>query len=134
LDDLGLLPTLEELIADLNRVGLQAELRVVGERRRLPSEVELTFFRIAQEALNNVMKHAQATQVVTTVELSDGAIRMTIQDNGKGFKPPTPINHLAAMGKLGVIGMYERVRLVGGTLSVQSEPGQGTTVVVKSPL
>jgi signal transduction histidine kinase len=134
LDDLGLLPTLEELIADLNRVGLQAELRVVGGRRRLPSEVELTFFRIAQEALNNVMKHAQATQVVTTVELSDSAIRMTIQDNGKGFKPPTPINHLAAMGKLGVIGMYERVRLVGGTLSVQSEPGQGTTVIVKAPI
>ncbi len=134
LDDLGLLPTLEELIADFNRVGLQAELRVVGGKRRLPSEVELTFFRIAQEALNNVMKHAAATEVVTTVELADSAIKMTIQDNGKGFKPPTPINHLAAMGKLGVIGMYERVRLVGGTLAVQSEPGQGTTVIVKAPI
>jgi two-component system sensor histidine kinase DegS len=134
LDDLGLLPTLEELIADLNRTGLRAELRVTGRKRRLASEAELTFFRIAQEALNNVKKHAQATEVVTTVELTDSNIRMTIQDNGKGFKPPTPINRLAARGKLGIIGMYERIRLLGGTLVVESEPGQGTTVIVSAPI
>ncbi len=134
LDDLGLLPTLEELTADLNRAGLRAELQVMGGKRRLASEVELTFFRIAQEASNNIMKHAQATQVVTTVELADSAIRMTVQDDGKGFKPPTPVNHLAAMGKLGVIGMYERARLLGGTLVVQSEPGQGTKVIVNAPI
>ena len=134
LDDLGLLPTLEELTADLNRAGLQAELQVMGGKRRLASEVELTFFRIAQEASSNIMKHAQATKVVTTVELADSSIRMTIQDDGKGFKPPTPINHLAAMGKLGVIGMYERARLLGGTLVVKSEPGQGTKVVVNAPI
>lgn len=132
LDDLGLLPTLEELTADLNRTGLRAELQVVGEKRRLASEIELTFFRIAQEALNNVKKHAQATKVVITVELTDSTIRMTVQDNGKGFKPPTPINRLAAMGKLGLIGMYERVRLLGGTLVVESEPGQGTKVIVNA--
>ena len=134
LDDLGLLPTLEELTADLNRAGLQAELRVVGGKRRLASEVELTFFRIAQEASNNILKHAQATNVVTTVELADSAIRMTVQDDGTGFAPPAPINHLAATGKLGVIGMYERARLLGGTLVVQSEPGQGTKVVVSAPV
>jgi two-component system sensor histidine kinase DegS len=134
LDDLGLLPTLEELTADLNRAGLQAELQVVGGKRRLASEVELTLFRIAQEASNNIMKHAQATKVVTTVELADSAIKMMVQDDGKGFKPPTPINHLAAMGKLGVIGMYERARLLGGTLVVQSEPGQGTKVIVNAPI
>jgi len=134
LDDLGLLPTLEELIADLNRTGLQAELRVTGRKRRLASEAELTFFRIAQEASNNVKKHAQATEVVTTVELTDSTIRMTIQDNGKGFKAPTPINRLAASGKLGIIGMYERVRLLGGTLVVESEPNQGTTVIVNAPI
>ncbi len=134
LDDLGLLPTLEELTADLNRAGLQAELQTVGEKRRLASEVELTFFRIAQEASNNILKHAQATKVVTTVELADGTIKMIIRDDGKGFKPPTPINHLAAMGKLGVVGMCERARLLGGTLVVQSEPGQGTKVIVSAPI
>jgi len=135
LDDLGLLPTLEELTADLNRqTGLQAEFRVLGAKRRLSSEVELALFRIAQEALSNVRKHAQATRVITTVELTDSAVRMTVQDDGKGFKPPVLTEHLAAMGKLGLVGMYERARLLGGTLVVESEPGRGTKVIVNVPI
>jgi len=135
LDDLGLLPTLEELTADLNRqAGLQAEFRVLGAKRRLSSEVELALFRIAQEALNNVRKHAQATRVVTTVELTDSAIHMTVQDDGRGFNPPTLTKHLAAVGNLGLIGMYERARLLGGTLVVESKPGRGTKVIVNVPI
>lgn len=134
LDDLGLLPTLEELTADLNRQdGLQAEFRVRGEERRLSSETELTLFRIAQEALNNVRKHAQANHVVTTVELSDSAVRLTVEDDGKGFNPPTLIDHPAPAGKLGLIGMHERARLLGGSLTVDSKPGKGTRVVVSVP-
>jgi signal transduction histidine kinase len=135
LDDLGLLPTLEELTADLNRQdGLQAEFRVKGEERRLSSEMELTMFRIAQEALNNVRKHAEATRVVTTVELSDSVVTMTVEDNGRGFHPPTLTDHPTAAGKLGLIGMHERARLLGGSLSVDSVPGEGTRVVVKVPV
>jgi signal transduction histidine kinase len=135
LDDLGLLPTLEELTADLNRQdGLHAEFRVKGEERRLSSEMELTLFRIAQEALNNVRKHAAATHVVTTVELSDSVVTMTVEDNGKGFNPPTLIDHPTTAGKLGLIGMHERARLLGGSLSVDSVPGEGTKVVVNVPV
>jgi signal transduction histidine kinase len=135
LDDLGLLPTLEELTADMNRQnGLQAEFRVKGEERRLSSEVELTLFRIAQEALNNVRKHAEATRVVTTVELSDSVVTMKVEDNGKGFEPPTLIDHPTTSGKLGLIGMHERARLLGGSLSVKSAPGAGTRVVVNVPV
>jgi len=134
LDDLGLLPALEELTTDLNRqAGLQAEFQVLGTKRRLSSEVELTLFRIAQEALNNVRKHAQATRVVLTVEFINGAVQMTVQDDGKGFIPPKLTEHLVAVGKLGLLGMYERARLIGGMLTVESAPGQGTRVIVKVP-
>lgn len=134
LDDLGLLPTLEELITDMNRQdGLHVEFRVKGEERRLSSEMELTLFRIAQEALNNVRKHAEASHVVTTVELTDSAVKMTVEDNGKGFNPPTLTDHPAAAGKLGLIGMHERARLLGGSLYVKSQPGEGTKVVVNVP-
>ncbi len=135
LDNLGLLPALEELTAELGRQSsFQAEFRVVGQERRLSSDVELTLFRIAQEALNNIRKHAQATKIVTTVELSNGAIKMIIQDNGKGFKPPALTDHPTAAGKLGLTGMHERARLLGGVLEVNSEPGRGTKVIVNVPI
>jgi signal transduction histidine kinase len=134
LDDLGLLPTLEELTTELNQDGLQSEFHVFGQQRRLSSEAELTLFRIAQEALNNVRKHAQATNVVTTVELTDSTIRLVVQDDGVGFKPPTLVDHPAAASKLGLIGMHERARLLGGTLVIDSAPGQGTKVIVNVPV
>jgi len=135
LDDLGLLPTLEELTASLNRQdGLRAEFRVKGEERRLSSEMELTLFRIAQEALNNVRKHADADHVITTVEISEGAVKMTVEDDGRGFSPPTLTDHPTAATKLGLIGMHERARLLGGSLAVKSKPGQGTKIVVNVPV
>jgi signal transduction histidine kinase len=134
LDDLGLLPTLKELTAELDRQeGLTAEFRAIGQERRLSTDVELILFRIAQEALNNVRKHAQARQVITTVEMSDSAVRMMIEDDGKGFKPPTLTDHPASAGKLGLIGMQERARLLGGMLVVDSELGRGTRILVNVP-
>jgi len=94
----------------------------------------LTLFRIAQEALNNVRKHAEATQVVTTLALSDSVVTLTVEDNGKGFTPPTMTDHPTAAGKLGLIGMHERARLLGGSLSVESAPGAGTKVSVSVPV
>jgi len=135
LDDLGLLPALEGLTSDLiERDGIQAELQVTGTTRRLAPEVELTLFRIAQEALSNVRKHAQATQVVVTVQFINGVVQMTVQDNGRGFKPPSLTSDLTTSGKLGLIGMYERARLLGGTLAIRSKPGQGTCVTVSVPV
>ena len=135
LDDLGLLPTLEELTEELDRQdGLKAKFIVVGEERRLSSEIELTLFRIAQEALNNVRRHAQANSAVITVELSNSAVKMTIQDDGQGFEPPMSTEHPATSGKLGLVGMQERARLLGGTLVVDSAPGKGTKVIIKVPI
>ena len=134
LDDLGLLPTLEGLVADLKaQEGIDVRLKVVGNERRLSPEVELVLFRMVQEALNNVRRHAQASKVVTTVEFADGRVRLTVSDNGRGFELPGRMSDLAAAGKLGLMGMHERARLLGGVLTIQSEVGKGTTIIADLP-
>jgi len=140
LDDLGLLPALEGLLADvregpsLEEDGIETELKVCGDRRRLSPEAELGLFRIVQEALNNVRRHSQASQVVTVVEFGEGRAKITVDDDGQGFEPPDGSGDLVVMGKLGLAGMHERARLLDGTLQIQSEPGEGTTVTVDIPI
>jgi len=134
LDDLGLLPTLEEMMTDLRREGLHTEFYLIGTERRLSSEAELILFRIAQEAISNVRKHAQANRVTMTVEMSDSAVKLTVQDDGKGFHPPALTDHPSNSGGLGLIGMHERAKLLGGTLVVDSAPGQGTRIYVNVPV
>jgi len=134
LDDLGLLPALEWLTHNLEGDGIKTELKVYGDRRRMPSEAELVLFRIVQEALNNVRRHSQASRVVTTVEFDEGRVRIIVDDNGQGFELPDRTGDLVAMGKLGLVGMHERAHLLDGTLTVRSEPGKGTTVTVEAPV
>jgi len=135
LDDLGLLPALEWLTANLTiEDGIKTELRVYGDKRRLPPEAELALFRIVQEALNNARRHAQASRVVTVVEFGEGRVRIKVEDNGQGFEMPGRTGDLAIAGKLGLIGMHERAHLLDGTLTVRSEPGQGTIVTVDVPV
>jgi signal transduction histidine kinase len=106
---------------------------VQGEERRLDAEAELLLFRIAQEAIRNVWRHSQATQAEVVVEFGEGETRVAVSDNGKGFELSGPVSDLAREGKLGLAGMQERARLLGGELSVRSEPGRGTTVAVSVP-
>lgn len=135
LDDLGLLPTLEGLVTDLKaQEGIDVRLKVLGSQRRLSPEAELVLFRIVQEALNNVRRHAQASKVMTTVEFADGRVRLTISDNGRGFELPGRMSDLAAAGKFGLMGMHERARLLGGVLTIQSEVGKGTTLIADLPV
>jgi len=135
LDDLGLLPTLEALSSRLSEEGaIEARLEILGHRRRLTPETELVLFRIAQEALNNVRKHSGATEVLTTVEFTNGVVRISVTDNGQGFVVPDRSDLLVESGKLGLTGMLERAHLAGGTLTVRSRPGEGTTVVAEIPV
>ncbi|MBM3183439.1 MAG: sensor histidine kinase, partial [Chloroflexi bacterium] len=135
IDRLGLLPALEWLAADVGRYsGIKIGVKVLGKERRLPAEVELVLFRIAQEALRNVKKHAQATEAEITVEFREDATAITISDDGRGFTPPQKIGSLAREGKLGMTGMQERAQLVGGNLTVQSEPGRGTSITIELPV
>lgn len=135
LDDLGLLPTLEGLAASLTeKDGIATQLYVAGDKRRLPAEMELVLFRVAQEALSNVKKHAQATHATITVTFAADQVEMAVQDNGKGFALAASVDELAVAGHLGLIGMRERARLLGGNLSIQAQPGRGAQVKICVPL
>jgi len=135
LDDLGLLPAVKWLVSELTENhGIAADIEVVGEERQLPPEAELMLFRIIQEALSNVRRHSQASRVVIRVEFADRSTKVTLSDNGMGFEMPPRIGDLARSGRLGLAGMQERAQLLGGTLSIDSKPGTGTTVAVEAPL
>ena len=134
LDDLGLVPALEWLAADLEQhFGINIEVQVTGLVNRFAPEVELVLFRIAQEALRNVWKHSEASEARVVLEYGDDGTLLTINDNGKGFELPERVADLAPLGKLGLVGMQERVRLLGGSLEMLSEPGRGTSIKVVLP-
>jgi len=135
LDDLGLLPALEWLTDQIeNESALDVKLKVIGTQRRLAPEAELLLFRIIQEALNNVRRHAEASMVEVTVEFDEGRVLTIVRDNGKGFELSKAVGDLSRTGKLGLIGMEERARLLGAKLTIQSELGRGTTVAVEAPI
>ena len=134
LDRLGLLPALEWLASSVTEYsGVATEVNIVGEKHRLPEEATIALFRITQEALRNVWRHSGATKAGITVEFDKSRTRITISDNGKGFNLPEKIGDLAKNGKLGLTGMQERAQLVGGTLTVQSQPDKGTSIIVELP-
>ena len=135
LDRLGLLPALDWLASDVGKLsGLKVQVETDGAERRLAPEAELVLFRIVQEALRNVWRHSQATSAQVLVEFQDGKTMITVKDNGKGFQLQSPMGDLTKSGKLGLAGMKERARLLGGSLKVESEPGKGTTVIVEAPV
>ena len=134
LDDLGLVPAVESIADDMtNQHGIVTEVQVLGERRHLPSETELLLFRVAQEALRNVWRHSQASKAWITLEFNPDKIKITVHDNGTGFQVPDRVGDLPAMGKLGLAGMYERAQLAGGTVTVESTLGEGTTINAMIP-
>ncbi len=134
LDDLGLVPALEWLKNNLEkRHNMTTRFNISGSQQRLLPEIELTVFRIVQEVLSNVRRHSVATAVEMNMDFSTDAVTVIIKDNGTGFSLPERTSDLALSGKLGIIGMRERARLIGGTIIVQSEPGEGTTVTLRIP-
>jgi len=109
-------------------------LQVCGAERRFSKEAELNLFRIVQEALRNIGKHSNASKAEVVIKFEDGKTIVSIRDNGVGFESPKEITALSRSGKLGLVGMQERVRLLGGGLEVKSEPGKGTSVIVEAPI
>lgn len=135
LDDFGLVPALEWLTDELSRQqGIKARVEVCGSLSGVAPEARLVLFRVAQEALSNVRRHSGADEVAIYLHRHDDTVRMAVSDNGKGFPVPPVISDLAAKGKLGLLGMYERARLLGGTLDIRSQVGEGTTVAVEVPV
>jgi signal transduction histidine kinase len=131
---LGLSAALQGLVESLIRTyGMRIELEVIGSpARRLAKELEVNLYRIAQEALQNVHKHAQANLVDLILHQTDGRVVLTVSDDGRGFDMAV-VQH-SASGGLGLLGMRERAALIGGQLTIESTVGQGTSIVVSAPL
>jgi signal transduction histidine kinase len=135
LDDLGLIASLEWMADDIQKhYPIRTSVSVTGRERPLPAEVQLLLFRIAQEAISNVRRHAEATAVEISLDIGADAITMTVRDNGRGFEVPSRIEELASAGHLGIMGMAERAKLLNGSLEVRSSPGKGTEIVTGVPL
>ncbi len=132
LDDLGLVPTVRRYLeAYKERSGLEATLVVTGKERRLDPHLEVLIFRALQELLTNVREHAQATQVKATVDVDTTAVRVTVEDNGRGFDPDST-EVTGGMGR-GLKSLRERIDLVGGTLDMISSPGKGSRISFTIP-
>jgi PAS domain S-box-containing protein len=132
LDDLGLLPT---LLWYIKRYTAQTEIQVLmkhtGLEQRLASDVEIAVYRIVQEGLTNVARHAGVREVALWIWRREDTIRLQIEDQGRGFMPEQV---LTAHASSGLVGMVERVRLLGGQLTIESTPGQGTLLAAELPL
>ena len=133
LDDLGLVVALRSLVQDFGRQhGVVGRFHADALDRRLPPQYEVTLYRIAQEALTNVAKYAEAQAVDVSLRLVDGRLELRVADDGRGFDPTA----VGADGRehLGLLGMRERVALIAGELAIDSAPGQGARVVVTADL
>ncbi|MCG0239469.1 MAG: sensor histidine kinase [Firmicutes bacterium] len=136
LDDLGLVPAIRWYLRHrVAEAGLQTELQVDPELEalRLPEEVEVSLFRIIQEALTNVRKHSQATSAKVRLWAEPGKIRARVEDNGKGFVLQEALRQDPRGRGLGLVGMRERAALAGAQLRIDSAPGRGTVVELEVP-
>jgi two-component system, NarL family, sensor kinase len=134
LEDLGLAAGL----VSMGRGVPNLDVRVEAQEVDLPEHVATALFRLAQEGVQNVVKHAAATQAVVRLSRRGHTVQLSITDDGRGFQTPTHLTSMprmrGAVPRYGLVGMFERVQLLGGQLTITSEPGTGTTVEVVVPL
>jgi signal transduction histidine kinase len=129
--DLGFAPAIEGLVADFrSRTGIHCTVKVPGTDVSLAEDRGIVMFRILQESLTNVSRHAAAHNVDVTVEVDDAKVRMAVEDDGRGFD----VSAAEKRGTLGLLGIRERVIMLGGDLKIRSSPGGGTQVSVSIPI
>lgn len=131
LEELGLIPALEMQLEMIQQEDVN--LRITGDQRRLDETREVTLFRAAQEALRNIMRHSEATRIDIEVKYQPQEVLLCIQDNGRGFRPPSSIGDLAFKNHYGLLGIQERVTALGGWLEIDSQINKGTTLYVRLP-
>lgn len=133
LDDLGLAPALEWRIDEFNLAdGVEATIAISGLTQRLPRDVELVFYRVGQEALSNVARHAQATHVELSLTREDELLTLEVSDDGVGFDANA--NRVSTNHGFGLLGMRERLSIIGGTLQIDSRLGGGTRLIASAPV
>ena len=135
LDDLGLLSALR-LYAEtrLGSVGIKVRVELTGEDRALAPQIETALFRVVQEAIANIVRHAEAQNAVISVEFEDATVRIEVEDDGKGFDVEAVRRQADKALGLGLLGMEERIALLGGRFHIDSNPGGGARLVMEVPL
>ncbi len=132
LDDLGLGPTIRGVLDNIrSQHGIFTEMSITGKEQRLESYIEIGLFRVVQEALNNVIKHAIASTIRVRIEFAPAGVAIVVEDDGKGFDDlagEIPGEHF------GLMGMRERLQLLEGKLTIKSIPGRGSRVLIQAPL
>ncbi len=132
LDDIGLEPAIQNLTEEwAERSGLQFDFHLAHKSRRLPSHVETVIYRVLQEAISNIVKHAGASKVGVILETAPDRVVMIIEDDGKGFDPE--VANRASSPRLGLLGIRERLALIDGSLEIETGPGAGTTLIIRAP-
>ena len=138
IDDLGIFKAIEAYVAEWQeRYGVRVDIQTFGRDNPLPPDVAAVLYRLVQEGLNNVLKHAQASKVSLVLERKTEGLALVLEDNGMGFDPETSQRNVSGSGRapgLGLSGMKERVALLGGKIAVESAPGKGSAIFVQIPL
>ncbi len=135
LDDLGLVPTLRwHLNRYSKRMNVEVKLEMIDLDERLGADVETVLYRVVQEALNNVAKHAEAKTALVRLERKGEVIAIYINDDGKGFDVNETLVRGDPEGGIGLLGMQERVAILGGSFTVQSRKGHGTVILAEIPV
>jgi signal transduction histidine kinase len=134
LDDFGLATAVRQLVEELQTDGWEIGYEETLGKERLPTEVEITLYRVTQEALNNVQKHARTTAARVALTQWGRKVRLEVRDEGRGFDPSAVSGEEGPVERMGLSSMRERVALLGGKFEIRSKPGAGTSLVAEVPL
>ena len=134
LDELGLTHALRQSLDDLKADGLDCKFSQVGTPARLPSSMEITAYRVVQEALTNIHKHANATKVNLRLQFQEDKLLIEIRDNGQGFDRSQTLGSAISVGHIGLLGMKQRAEMLGGDIKIKTGEGKGTTIILGLPI
>jgi signal transduction histidine kinase len=134
LEDLGLIPALDMLTRDASAtLGISVTFQTTGSERRLSAAEELALYRMGQEALSNIARHAHASCAEVRLYFAQEVITLVVHDDGVGFDVPESPAEMAATGHYGLLGIQERAELIGAHVAIESESGTGTILTIRLP-
>lgn len=135
LDDLGLIAAMRSCVHNaLDSAGVKVSMKILGHEIPLPRQVDITIFRIVQEAITNIASHAQAKSAYICVQFWTDSVTLQIQDDGVGFDSIRLLNPVTIDSGVGLLGMKERAELIGATFAIETEPGHGTRIILEVPI